>query len=461
MLIAKRAARFFERLANPDEQTQAPKGVLLYSPNLLRFVAALCYLIWLAGFVNNFFISDFFRRSFSDRQINDLFYSQFALVLVGALGTGLVIYFARTRYRLCMLAASMLAIASSMIASAYMSGLSINPHMLLAVTPLLLIGFTVGRDGLVIISGWIVAVYVFLYLADTWGWWPKPDSVTVDFVRHENLSAFVILLLVVAAVEFYVVKIAVTLRQQGQLHRALDVEQQRRLELLSRLVAAKDEERRQLAYMLHEGPVQDLAAVRMGIWHDMDREKMLVTLDQALQTLRTVTRDLHPVELDLYGLLAALERLASRQQGESGIRIEIICPHEPSIDPPTSRVLYRIAQEALINIRKHSGARHAWLNLEETDRTLTMQVRDDGRGFDVAHGQREAAETGHFGLATLHELPLAVGGKLEIASGPGEGTSVRVSVPLKQSGRLKNSELSGEETVAEIAMGSQDEQDRS
>src|SRR5690349_9172712 len=80
MLIAKRAARFFERLVNPDEQAQAPKGVLLYSPNLLRFVAALCYLIWLAGFVNNFFISDFFRRSFSDRQLNDLFYSQFALV---------------------------------------------------------------------------------------------------------------------------------------------------------------------------------------------------------------------------------------------------------------------------------------------------------------------------------------------------------------------------------------------
>src|SRR6186713_1309524 len=110
MLIAKRAARFFERLANPDEQTQAPKGVLLYSPNLLRFVAALCYLIWLVGFVNNFFISDFFRRSFSDAQIRELFYSQIALVVVGAFGTGLVIYFARIRYRLCMLAASMLAI---------------------------------------------------------------------------------------------------------------------------------------------------------------------------------------------------------------------------------------------------------------------------------------------------------------------------------------------------------------
>ena len=433
MLIAKRAARFFERLANPDEQAKAPKGVLLYSPNLLRFVAALCYLIWLVGFINNFFISDFFRRSFSDAQISELFYSQIALVVVGAFGTGLVIYFARIRYRLCMLAASMLAIASSMIASAYMSGLSINPHMLLAVTPLLLIGFTVGRDGLVIISLWIVTVYFFLYLADTWGWWPRPVSVSVDFVRHENLSAFVILLLIVVAVEFYVVKIAVTLRQQSQLHRALEAEQQQRLELLSRLVATKDEERRQLAYMLHEGPVQDLAAVRMGIWHDMDREKMLATLDQALQTLRTVTRDLHPAELDLYGLPAALERLASRQQEDSGIRVELSCPREPLIDAHITRVLYRFAQEALNNVRKHSGAKHVWLSLEETGDTLAMEIRDDGRGFDVAPVQREAVETGHLGLATLHELALAVGGKFEISSRPGDGTSVKVSVPQEQS----------------------------
>src|SRR5437867_1104779 len=110
MLYARRAARLFERLANPDEQSQAPKGVLLYSPNLLRFVAVLCYVILLVGFINNFFVSDFFRRSFSDATMREIFYSQSVLVVVGAIGTGLVVYFARTHYRGCMLFASMLAI---------------------------------------------------------------------------------------------------------------------------------------------------------------------------------------------------------------------------------------------------------------------------------------------------------------------------------------------------------------
>lgn len=461
MLIAKRAARFFEQLANPEEQAHAPSGVLLYSPNLLRFVAALCYLIWLAGFFNNFFISDFFRRSFSDDQIRDLFYSQLALVLIGALGTGLVIYFAKTRYRGCMLAASMLAIASGMIASAFMSGLGINPHMLLAITPLLLVGFTVGRDGLVIISLWIAAVYLFLYMADQWHWWSQPTGISLDFVRHENLSAFVILVLLVVVIEFYIVKIAVTLRQQGQLHKALEAEQQQRLELLSRLVTTKDEERQQLAYMLHEGPVQDLAVVRMGIWHDMDREKILATLDQALQTLRTVTRDLHPAELDLYGLSDALERLASRQQEASGIRITTRCSNLSVINTHITRVLYRIAQEALSNIRKHSGATHAWLDLEEFTNTLVMEIRDNGKGFNVAPVQREAVGMGHFGLATLHELALAVNGKLEILSSVGEGSSIKVSVPLEQTSLLRNSVRSGEETIKEMDAGSKVEQENS
>ena len=152
MLYARRAARFFERLANPDEQAQAPKGVLLYSPNLLRFVAVLCYAILFLGYINNFFISDFFRRSFSDAAMREIFYSQTVLVFVGAIGTGFVVYFARTHYRACMLFASMLAITSSMVATAYMYGLNINPHLLLAVAPLLLVGFTVGRDGLLMIT---------------------------------------------------------------------------------------------------------------------------------------------------------------------------------------------------------------------------------------------------------------------------------------------------------------------
>ncbi len=433
MLYSRRAARFFEQLANPDEQAQAPKGVLLYSPNLLRFVAVLCYVIWVAGFINNFFISDFFRHSFSDAKMLELFYSQSALVIVGAIGTSLVVYFARTRYRGCMLGASMLAVTSGMVASAYMYGLNINPHLLLAFTPLLLVGFTVGRDGLILTTAWIIVNYVFLYLADSWNWWPRPAAITIDVVKHENLSAFIILLLIVAAIEFYIVKIAVTLRKQGELHQALEAEQQQRLELLSRLVTTKDEERQQLAHALHEGPVQDLVALRYGVWNGMERDKLVEIIDTATLKLRTVSRDLHPSDLELYGLPSTLDRLAKQQAQESGIEIDVNLPDKVCANKEVARVLYRISQEAFNNVRRHSSARHALLSLNESGDTITLQVRDDGQGFDVEPVQRQAVERGHFGLATLYELTSVVKGKLEISSRPGEGTSIRVSVPVDRS----------------------------
>jgi signal transduction histidine kinase len=430
MLYAKRAARFFERLANPDEQAHAPKGVLLYSPNLLRFVAVLSYLIWVVGFINNFFISDFFRRSFSDEKMRELLYSQFALVIVGAIGTGLVVYFAKTRYRSCMLVSSMLAITSSMVATAFMYGLDINPHMLLAITPLLLIGFTVGRDGLLIITLWIIANYLFLYLANTWGWWPRTSNISVDIVKHENLSAFIILLLIVTAVEFYIVKIAVTLRKQGELHQALEAEQQDRVAVLSQLVTAKDEERQQLAHALHEGPVQDLVALRYGVWNGTDRDKLVEIIDAATMKLRTMSLELHPSDLELYGLPSTLGQLAMRQAKEGGIEMDVSLPAQVCANNEASRVLYRIAQEALNNVRYHSRARRAWLDLSESDGTITLEVRDDGQGFDIEPAQRQAVDAGHFGLATLHELTGSVNGKLEISSRPGEGTTIRVSVPV-------------------------------
>jgi signal transduction histidine kinase len=432
MLYARRAARFFERLANPDEQAQAPKGVLLYSPNLLRFVAVLCYVIWVLGYINNFFFSDFFRQSYSEAQIRELFYSQTALIIVGAIGTGLVVYFARGRYRGCMLGASMLAVSSGMVAVAYMYGLNVNPHLLTAVAPLLLVGFTVGRDGLVLTVVWIIVNYVFLYFADQWGWWPRPGSISIDTVRHENLSAFIILLLIVATIEFYIVKIAVTLRRQGELHQALEAEQQEHVELLSRLISAKDEERQELAYALHEGPVQDLLALRYGVYNNMNPEQLIEIIETATTKLRDLSRALYPSDLEHYGLSYALKQLVETQAEEGSIAIEAHLPEKVCADKKVARVLYRIAQEALNNVRYHSGARRAWLNLDADDDAIALEIRDDGHGFDVEPARRWAADTRHFGLAMLYELASSVNGDLEILSKPSEGTTVRVSVPVDQ-----------------------------
>lgn len=429
MLYARRAARFFERLANPVEQLQSPSGVLLYSPNLLRFVALCNYAIWVAGFINNFLLSDFFSHSFSGEKITQLFYSQLALVVVGAFGTGAVLLFARSHYRGCMLAATMLAVSSGMLVSVYMYGLNVNPHLLLAVTPLLLVGFTVGRDGLLFTAAWIVVNYVFLQLADQWGWWPQPGGISIDVVKHENLSAFVILMLIVLATEFYLVKISVTLRTQGELHQEIENKQRYQLELLSRIVTAQDEERKRIAYLLHEGPVQDMAALRLAIRNEASESETISMVDTVLTQLRTLSSNLHPATLDLYGLPSALDQLTAQHSHDGAMHIEVSHPQFGRVDPQVEIVLFRIAQEALNNVRKHSNAQHAWVRLEEGKDTISLEVRDDGLGFDVEPVQRQAVQAGHLGLAMLHELALSVGGTLRIASQPGQGATVTVLVP--------------------------------
>lgn len=285
MIYAKRAARFLEQLASPDDQSFAPQGVLLYSPSLLRLVAVCAYGVFVLGFINNYFLSDFFNRWFSDEKMTRLFYTQSALVIVGAIGTGSVVIFARSRYRGCMLGATMLAISSSMIACSYMYGYDVNPHLLLAITPLLLVGFTVGRDGLLLSAGWIGVNYLFLYLADTWGWWPQLSSIGVDVVKHENLSAFIILILIVLATQFYLVKISATLRKQGELHREVEARQRAQLELLSRLVSSKDEERKRIARDLHDAPLQEMAVISRALTEMReDVEGMLARCEDVLLT---------------------------------------------------------------------------------------------------------------------------------------------------------------------------------
>ncbi len=258
MLLNKRVDTLLDQLSRSYDPSRAPEGVLLYSPSVLRMVAVCVYAVYFAGFLNNFFVSDFFSTAFSSEQKTQLFYSQIALVVVGAIGTIGVVIFARSHYKGAMLAGAMLGISSGMIASSYMFGLDVNPHLLLAVIPLLLVGFAVGRNGLILCAAWIVVTYAFLRVADTWGWWPRPPSISIDVVKHENLSAFIIMLAVLLATQLYLVKLGVALRKQGQLYTELQIKERHQAFLLTRIMTAQEEERKRIARDLHDAPLQDL-----------------------------------------------------------------------------------------------------------------------------------------------------------------------------------------------------------
>jgi signal transduction histidine kinase len=134
--------------------------------------------------------------------------------------------------------------------------------------------------------------------------------------------------------------------------------------------------------------------------------------------------------LDNRGLAAALQQHVEQFESEHKIAADL------SIERPTDdlaseveTVLYRITQEALSNIRKHARANHAWVTMDGTDDgQVRLRVRDNGVGFDPAQSGK-LVEEGHFGLAGMRERVTFVGGRFDVRSAPGQGTTVEVAIP--------------------------------
>ncbi len=225
------------------------------------------------------------------------------------------------------------------------------------------------------------------------------------------------------------------LRDNFELLRRTD-DQRRRL--LERLVAAQEEERNRIAGDIHDDPVQKLAAAAIRLEmlrkraRDSEEKEMLDllqgSLDQALLSLRHMLFELRPPRLDTDGLASAMSEYLDRTAQDAGLRFEV--RNRLADDPPleTRTIAYRIAQEALVNVRKHGNATRVDVELEERDGGLVVRIVDDGRGFALA----EALGTGpgHLGLSSMKERAELAGGQLSVDSSPGAGTTVELWLPL-------------------------------
>lgn len=144
-----------------------------------------------------------------------------------------------------------------------------------------------------------------------------------------------------------------------------------------------------------------------------------------IEELRALIVELRPATLDQLGLVAALEDLAGRVASGAGIEVATdLSLSAGRLDPELETTVYRLVQEALNNVAKHSGAGAATLQVADRGGRLDVLVSDDGRGFDPG------AEHDGFGIAGMQERVALVGGELEIESRPGSGTRVVSSVPI-------------------------------
>lgn len=222
---------------------------------------------------------------------------------------------------------------------------------------------------------------------------------------------------------------------------AMAQRQRQRLRQEQALLVARahEEERAWVASELHDDVLQRVALVRAeveSLWatdepsaadpvEDRLRGINAELVDLAVAVRRIASR-LHPTVVDQVGLLPALESLRDEVERGADLDVRIISEGDQAgLSPDAARAAYRIVQESLRNVVRHSGARAARVALSFSGGSLRLTVEDDGEGFDASR-----PEASGLGIASLKERALIVGGSAEVRSERGRGTVVHVSLPL-------------------------------
>jgi PAS domain S-box-containing protein len=212
------------------------------------------------------------------------------------------------------------------------------------------------------------------------------------------------------------------------------------LETLSRrLLEAQESERRRLAHELHDDFGQLLTAIRLNVRaapkNPARLDEAMNLVDQAIAQVRSLALELRPSILDDLGLVAALRWLLDRQAERAGYAGDVRASVPQGRLPAAIETsCFRLAQEALTNVVRHAEARHVSVQVEAGEEEIEIVVRDDGKGFDVPRARENAVHGASLGLLSMEERVALAGGRLEVQSAPGKGTTVKATFPLPGEG---------------------------
>lgn len=233
----------------------------------------------------------------------------------------------------------------------------------------------------------------------------------------------------------------------GLQHIARDITEQRRIQenmrfYVTQITRAQEEERKRIARELHDETAQALVALSRrldGLLTSSKRlaepamerlEELRQMTEGILQGVRRFSQDLRPPTLDDLGLLPTLEGLVASLTEQDRIEAELrVVGPQRRLSPEAELVLFRIAQEALNNVKRHSKASKVVTTVEFTSDRVRITVSDNGRGFELPDRTGDLAATGKLGLIGMRERAQLLGGTLTVRSEPGQGTTVVVDVP--------------------------------
>jgi signal transduction histidine kinase/ligand-binding sensor domain-containing protein len=256
-------------------------------------------------------------------------------------------------------------------------------------------------------------------------------TVVPPFWRTWWFISGAVLALTLAAYLFYQ-------RRITQLKRAYRAQE----EFSRQLIESQERERKRIAAELHDSLSQDLlivnnrAALSLKFWDEPAKareqiEQISGTVSQSIKAIRQITYDLRPHQLDQIGLTQALKELVERVNGSCRIKFTAsIAPIDELYSADKAINLYRIVQEALNNIVKHSEARQASVVVTRNEREVLLVIEDDGKGFNIETAEGPGKRRG-FGITGLAERAGMLRAKLTVHSTPGQGTIVNLKLSVQ------------------------------
>ncbi len=209
-------------------------------------------------------------------------------------------------------------------------------------------------------------------------------------------------------------------------------------ELSERLITAQEKERAWLAKELHDGLSQSLALLaieldQLGMYPPKKPTQVNVAMKELSTRVKELAEDvhhlshgLHPSVLETVGLVAALQSFCRELEQKRKLAIHLTARDVPTLPNKVALCLYRVAQEALQNVVKHSGAKQATVELIVASNKIHMRIADDGKGFDLSY----KATSDSIGLVGIRERIGLLHGEVRWETKPGHGTTVQVSVPI-------------------------------
>jgi len=195
----------------------------------------------------------------------------------------------------------------------------------------------------------------------------------------------------------------------------------------NQLLQKTEEERKRISTDIHDNISHELLQLKVGIENNSSSTELKKQIDYIINEVRTISRNLHPIMFERLGLKASIEQLAEKIQHQHSFMITAQIEYSGRLDTKDELQIYRIIQEACSNTLKYAKAHAAKITIEESPKELFVEIKDNGKGFDVAE---KLYQEKSFGLHNILERAEAIGGKAKITSGE-QGTIIHLTVPTQ------------------------------